>query len=222
MIVSRFKSLGAASVLLVAATVVAFAQSAPPVAAPGSVTGESGVRGGMAACRADIQALCSSVAAGKGAKLSCLVENRTKASPECQAAMSTLKQRGDRKALKAERRARAQACATDVATFCAGAKGQGRVECLKANEAKLSATCVQAREQAKEGRRVATKQARQACQADAAALCGAAGNGRGAQMQCLRANEAKVSPGCGQALASLPMRKRDRKAAGSPLAPKPQ
>lgn len=112
------------------------AQTAPPPApstavAPGNP---------MAACRADVKALCATVERGKGAKMQCLVENKAKASLECQAAMLAIQER----MAKGEKRRLAE-CRADVATLCAtAAKGAERVQCLRQNEAKVSPACSQA------------------------------------------------------------------------------
>jgi hypothetical protein len=185
-----------------------FAQATPPAG-----TGTGTARSGMAACRADLQTLCNGVTGGRGARMQCLVENRTKASPECQAAMTDLQgriaERGAKagKGGKGEQRGRFAACRSDLATFCGATKGKERAQCLSQNEAKLSPECGALVKQA-QGFRLNARQARQTCKADAQALCGGVDKASGGVMQCLRQNEAKVSPACNQALAALPVRKR--------------
>lgn len=144
----------AVSVLMAGA---ALAQSAAPAA---TVPAENGARAGMAACRADMQTLCASVERGKGKKMACLVENRAKASAECQAAMDGIQARMAERAAKKD--------------------GKG-----------------------------ARRAAREACKADVQSLCATAEPGRRGIMGCLRQNEAKVSPACSQALAALPVPKRN-------------
>jgi hypothetical protein len=153
MIGRTLQALGLTSALLVAATVAVLAQTTAP--APQADTAPGKTARPMAACRADLKALCGTVPRGGGAKMKCLVENRAKASAECQAVMATLSQRN--------------------------ANG------------------------------TAAKQARLACLADAQALCATVEKGRGRVMRCLRDNQAKVAPACAEALAALPLRKRDRK-----------
>lgn len=169
MISKTLKALGLSSAVLVAATFAVFAQTAPtPQPDAGAQSG--GKRGGqMAACRADMKALCAGVERKGGGRMKCLVENKAKASAECQAVMATMQQR----------------------------MGKGA---------------------AKEAR----KQVRQACQADVQSVCATAEKGRGGVMRCLRENEAKVSPTCAQALASLPMRKGGKSGGQGMMAPKPQ
>jgi Cysteine rich repeat len=192
---------------LIAVSAGVFAQSVTP---PAPATGGNP----MTACRNDMKALCGDIQPGGGARRQCLVENRAKASPECQAAMASIQDRAAQRATakgdKAERRGRFAACRADVANLCPEAtKGGGRAQCLKQNEAQLSPECGAVVKQITDDRKSGAKQAREACRSDAAALCSTAEKG-GATMRCLRENEAKVSPGCGQALANLPLRKRDR------------
>jgi Cysteine rich repeat len=172
--ISRLTPYIAASALLLTAS-LAFAQtavpSAPPVA-PGSApaasapapveAGQGGRQRGarregraaMGACRADMQTLCGTVERGKGKKLACLIENRAKASPECQTAITAVETaRSGKAADKAAKRAegggkkgkggKMAVCRADSKAMCADVeKGGGRkLACLKANEAKLTPDC---------------------------------------------------------------------------------
>jgi hypothetical protein len=109
----------------------------------------------MRACRADMQTLCGTVERGKGNKIACLIENRAKASPECQAAITAVDAaRSGKAADKAAKRAegggkggkgggKMAVCRADSKALCADVeRGGGRkVACLKANEAKLTPEC---------------------------------------------------------------------------------
>jgi Cysteine rich repeat len=142
------------------------APSAPPAAsapAPTDAVGSGGRqrgerregRGAMRACRADMQSLCGTVERGKGKKIACLIENRAKASPECQTAITAVETaRSGKAADKAAKRAegggkagkggrKMAVCRADSKALCADVeKGGGRkVACLKANEAKLTPDC---------------------------------------------------------------------------------
>ena len=176
---------GAASALMLTASFAAAqtatptpVPSAPPgAAAPGSGAGSDmdvpqGGRHGrynggerregraaMGACRADMQTLCGNVERGKGKKLACLIENRAKASAECQTAITAVEaaragkaddkagrradggQRGEGR--RGERGGRMAACRADSQALCADVeRGGGRkIACLKANEAKLTPDC---------------------------------------------------------------------------------
>ena len=166
------KILGISSAASVAISIAVLAQTAPAptpaapatgAASPGPVASRP-----MSACRNDIKTLCSGVERGKGAKMQCLVANKTKASAECQAAMVAIQERMATRGLKqAGKPGRFAACRTDIATLCPEAKGKERA-------------------------------------------------------QCLRANQAKVSPACGEALAAMPARKREQAVPVAPEAPKPQ
>jgi hypothetical protein len=161
---------GAASAVLFTATLAAAqttptppaAGAAPPAvtATPGTENRANGQRRGergqgratMAACRADMQTLCGTVERGKGNKMRCLIENRTKASADCQTALTAVEAgRAGKAARKADRRGkgaknrggRMAACRADTKSLCADVqRGGGRkLACLKANEAKLTPAC---------------------------------------------------------------------------------
>ena len=110
------------------------------------------------------------------------------------------------------------ACRTDVKALCATVeRGKGaKMQCLVENKAKASPECraamvaIQERMAKGEKRRLAD------CRADVATLCATAAKGT-ERVQCLRQNEAKVSPACSKALAAMPVRKHD--AAPAPAAP---
>ncbi len=101
-------------------------------------------------------------------------------------------------------RARIAACRADVATHCQTAdKGGGRMKCLMQNEAKLSPDCKAAiGEIASRGQAL-----RQACRADAQSLCANVERSGGKIVKCLKDNQAKLSPTCGQAIDAMPARR---------------
>jgi Cysteine rich repeat len=173
--ISRIAPYLAASALMLTAS-LAFAQTAAPSAppaAPGTApaasapapveAGQGGRKRGerregraaMGACRADMQTLCGTVERGKGKKLACLIENRAKASAECQTAITAVETvRASKAADKAAKRAegggkkgkgggKMAVCRADSKALCADVeKGGGRkLACLKANEAKLTPDC---------------------------------------------------------------------------------
>ena len=118
---------------------VAQAPAAPGAAPPASATAPVAappaaepVRGNMRACRTDMATLCSTVEAGGGRKIKCLMENKSKLSPECAAAVST------GKALVKNAKA---ACQDDAQKFCLSERGPARMQCLTANKAQLSPAC---------------------------------------------------------------------------------
>ena len=129
------------------------------------------------------------------------------------------------------------ACRTDAATFCGSVEaGRGkRMACLKENQAKLSPECQAAVEArgakgangaasatgaasaegpggqpagkkaagAKNGGRMA------ACKTDRESLCAGVQKGGGAIIKCLKDNKEKLSPACGEALASAKAKRAD-------------
>lgn len=144
MISNALKGLGLSSVALVAATFAVFAQTAPAPQPGADGQGGKGNRP-MAACRADMKALCADVERRGGGRMKCLVENKAKASAECQAVMATMQERMGKGAGKEARKQVRQSCQADVQSVCATAeKGRGGVmRCLRENEAKVSPACAQ-------------------------------------------------------------------------------
>ena len=198
-----------ALVVGVAATLtVALAQTTPtppPSAAPAPGAVSPAPKGALAACRADIATLCAGVPRGGGGVAKCLVENKAKASPECQAAIDQVAKRRDRQAAGLSGPAKAgrplAACQTDIATHCAGSL-EKPAKCLRENRAKLSAECQAALQGVVQTRAKVTE----ACKSDAATLCAGDAGKPGKLVRCLRGNEAKLSPGCSAVLAEVPAR----------------
>jgi hypothetical protein len=88
------------------------------------------------------------------------------------------------------------ACRGDIAKLCRGKPG-GINRCLNENAAQLSPECTAARGEIASK----TKAMRQACAGDVRSLCRTEGRGKGGGgiVQCLRSNEAKLSPACSAA-----------------------
>ena len=173
--ISRFAPylIGAASALVLTASLAVAQTTAPTPSAPPSATAPTGPgsgsgtdadpsdrqrrertegRAAMGACRVDMQTLCGTVERGKGKKLACLIENRAKASPECQTAITAVEAARTGKAAKradgggkggGKGGGRMAVCRADRKTLCADVEpGGGRkVACLRANEAKLMPEC---------------------------------------------------------------------------------
>jgi hypothetical protein len=171
MIAHMLRLLAISTAAIAAVSVAAISQTTQPQPAPtppqSAPSPQSTARANaMAACRADVRALCATVERGKGAKMDCLVANKAKASPECQAAMATMQEQMAARRAEGGKRGRLADCRADAASLCPEAKGRDRV-------------------------------------------------------QCLRQNKAKVSPACSQALAAMPMGKRDAAPAAAPPSPPP-
>ncbi len=216
-----------------------------------TIAGAQGARGTNAECRTDAATFCAGVEAGGGRKMRCLAENKSSFSPECAAVVETrLKGRERTVGADTERLAQAAppagasptvspvatvpatptapglassptatpsskgkgqrgnrpmtACRIDMATHCADmqAGGGGRVQCLRANQAKLTPECAAALSavgQKREVNKVERKQAmRGGCAEDVQRLCADAKGPE--RRQCLGDNKAQLSPACSAAL----------------------
>ena len=145
MIGSTLKTFGLTSAALVAATFAVLAQTAPP--APQSDGGAARGRAGspMAACRADMKALCRNVERG-GARMQCLVDNKAKASPECQSAMAAIQQQMAQRGGRHGGRQAREACRADAQSLSGSVEpGRGAMmRCLRENTTKVSPACSQA------------------------------------------------------------------------------
>ncbi len=99
------------------------------------------------ACRADYQAMCSSISPGGSASLQCLQQNMASLSPSCQSAVGAISSGGTQQVPRASAPAAAagpaQACRADYAQFCHGVRpGGGRaIMCLRTHAAELSPDC---------------------------------------------------------------------------------
>jgi Cysteine rich repeat len=93
---------------------------------------------GQGVCQADRQRFCANIQPGQGRIAQCLNQNKAQLSAPCR---QKLEQRMNR--MRARAQQVRQSCRADVQQFCAGvSRGQGRVyQCLKQNEAQLSAAC---------------------------------------------------------------------------------
>ena len=98
------------------------------------ILGSASFAAGGGPCADDAQKLCPGIKPGGGAIANCLKEHAAELSPACKEHHEKMKQ----KTMAAK-----SACEADAAKFCKDVKpGQGRLrDCLKANEASLSAEC---------------------------------------------------------------------------------
>ncbi len=85
-------------------------------------------------------------------------------------------------------------CTDDVAKFCDGIRpGGGAIaRCLEEHENDLSPACKEHISRAKQK----IQDFREACRADVTKFCSDVRPGRGRILQCLKQNEAKLSPEC--------------------------
>lgn len=93
-------------------------------------------------------------------------------------------------------------CFKDIEKFCKGLPpGDGRQrQCLKEHETQLSIECQRYREDVQKALAVAVS----GCQPDIKALCKGIAKGRRRMVQCLRENDAKLSPTCRKSLQVAP------------------
>ncbi len=168
------------------------------------------VPGGNAACRVDTATFCSGIEAGGGKKMRCLSDNLTKLSPEC-AAIVTARQ--DRRAalggpketqLAQNTQQNTQPPAPQVTPQAVPLPpATGSPPAIKAPVAAVPA----APGNAKRGNRAMAN-----CRVDMATHCADVPTGGGARVQCLRQNQAKLSPECAAALSSVEQTRQDKNA----------
>ena len=143
-------------------------------------------------CAADMRQLCPDVTAGSTRISTCLRENQARLSAAC-------REKLDADALKARKYIQefGKACRSDIEQYCAGVEpGGGRVlRCLAQHQFELSSSCDSwVRRIAEARERVATF--RRACTADVERLCQGVPPQVGPLLECLSANEARLSSGC--------------------------
>jgi hypothetical protein len=230
-----------------------------------------GTRGG-AACRTDAATFCAAVEAGGGRRTRCLAENMANLSPNCAAVVEA---RLAKRANSEQRFAQAApapgqppapglaagtpppaappttpiappvaatpaqpqplakggrgnrpmaACRLDIATHCADAQsgGGGRVQCLRANQAKLTPECAAALTAVAQKRQVNKAERKGGgvqggCADDAQRLC--AGTRGPARSQCLEQKRPELSPACSAALEKRALRAAARSSAPAASGP---
>ena len=146
-------------------------------------------------CADDIRQLCPDVKPGSSRVVECLQKNKARVSAACGARLDASHQKA--KALIEEF---GRSCRMDVDRFCPGVDpGGGRVlGCLRQHQSELSPPCQGEMNRIADARdRVATL--RSACRADAETLCRNVPQLAGPLLECLQANEAKLSPDCNAA-----------------------
>jgi hypothetical protein len=146
-------------------------------------------------CADDVQRLCPELAPGSGRVARCLREKQESVSPACRAKL-------DEDALRTRKMVEAfgRACRGDVDQYCPDIEpGQGRVlGCLAQHQLTVSPPCQD------ELGRISTARAqvvavREACAAEAKELCQGVPPRAGPLLECLQANEARLSGGCSAA-----------------------
>lgn len=105
-------------------------------------------------------------------------------------------------------------CHDDIQRLCKDAGPGGVPGCLHQHASELSPACKARIGEAKERAQKRRAELKQACQGDLEKYCSKTEPGKLRIAQCLRANEAQLSPGCKAVLAERPARK-----GGTPAAP---
>jgi hypothetical protein len=146
-------------------------------------------------CADDVKQFCPDVKPGSSRLVECLQKNRASVSAACGARIDASRQRA--KALIEEF---GRSCRQDMDRFCPAVDpGGGRVlGCLNQHLPELSPPCKGEMTRINDARdRISTL--RSACRADAETLCRNVPQLAGPLLECLHANEAKLSPECNAA-----------------------
>jgi hypothetical protein len=146
-------------------------------------------------CADDIRQFCPDVKPGSSRVVECLQKNKARVSSACSARLDASHQKAN--ALIEEF---GRSCRRDVDRFCPGVDpGGGRVlGCLRQHQPELSPPCQGEMNRIADARdRVAIL--RSACRADAETLCRNVPQLAGPLLECLQANEAKLSLDCNAA-----------------------
>ena len=114
-------------------------------------------------------------------------------------------------AVAADQQGRRDVCRADVERLCKDVQpGGGRIaQCLKDNEASVSAECKEHMAQMRERMHQHMKDFDEACKADVEQYCKEVQPGQGRMMRCLRDNEGKLSASCKEQIAKMDQRRRE-------------
>jgi hypothetical protein len=137
-------------------------------------------------CASEAAAVCPKAKPGPE-RWSCMQANQAKLTPACRQHIAEMKARGE---------AFREDCKAEIGASCLNLQGHALVECLEGLGGKLSKNCSD-RLSTMRGSRRAERIAAE-CKEDAVKLC--SGQGAGGLDACLRANAAKLSKECGDAL----------------------
>jgi len=145
------------------------------------------------ACRSDFMAHCSSVQPGGEAALQCLAKNMSSLSSGCQSAV---------KAIEASAEPKSEPAKSETAPAAAAPAAAPKTETAKPaaepkGESKPAATTA-----AKKPTDAQISAIRGACRSDYPKVCAGVPTGGAPALECLEKNKARVSAGCGKALAA--------------------
>jgi Cysteine rich repeat len=175
--------------MLCALTAAMFAVATPSFAQPTEAQKEAV----KSACRSDFIAHCSSVQPGGEAALQCLAKNMSSLSAGCASAVKAIEASAEPKSEPAKSEPAPAAAApaepkTETAKPAAEPKG----------ESKPAATTA-----AKKPTDAQVAAIRSACRGDYPKVCAGVPTGGAPALECLEKNKARVSAGCGKALAAV-------------------
>jgi hypothetical protein len=144
------------------------------------------------ACRSDFIAHCSSVTPGGEAALQCLAKNMSSLSSGCQSAV---------KAVEAAAAPKSEPAKTEAAPAAAAPAAAPKTETTTAKPAAES-KAAPAATAAKKPTDAQVSAIRNACRSDYPKVCAGVPTGGAPALECLEKNKARVSAGCGKALAA--------------------
>ena len=171
--------------MLCALTAAMLAVATPSFAQPTEAQKEAV----KSACRSDFMAHCSSVQPGGEAALQCLAKNMSSLSAGCASAV---------KAIEASAEPKSEPAKSEPAP-AAAAPAEPKTETAKpAAESKPAATTA-----AKKPTDAQVAAIRSACRGDYPKVCAGVPTGGAPALECLEKNKARVSAGCGKALAAV-------------------
>jgi Cysteine rich repeat len=146
------------------------------------------------ACRSDFMAHCSSVQPGGEAALQCLAKNMSSLSSGCASAVKAIEASAEPKSEPAK----SEPAKTETAPAAAAPKTEtAKPAAEPKGEAKPAATTA-----AKKPTDAQVAAIRSSCRSDYPKVCAGVPTGGAPALECLEKNKARVSAGCGKALAA--------------------
>jgi hypothetical protein len=145
-------------------------------------------------CRSDYMAHCSSVPPGGEASLQCLAKNMSSLSAGCQGAVRAVQAAAAPKTDAAPAAAKTETAPAKTETAPAAATAKPATEPAAPKAAATTAT--------KQPTDAQVSAIRSACRSDYPKVCAEVPTGGAPALQCLEKNKAKLSAGCGKAVAA--------------------
>lgn len=143
------------------------------------------------ACRSDFMAHCSSVTPGGEAALQCLAKNMSSLSAGCASAV---------KAVEASAAPKSEPAKTEAAPAAAPAAAAPKTESKTESKSEPKSAPAAAAKKPTDAQAAAI---RSACRGDYPKVCAGVPTGGAPALECLEKNKARVSAGCGKALAAV-------------------